>query len=96
VSKEIVCPPETKFCVASCEHYKVCQKKDNEEMQVLFNEIMDEAEASRPKENWSFCPCETCIYEGKESCDLENEEPFKSRKKEGCPDWDEGEIECDY
>lgn len=87
------CPPGTKFCFPSCINRKVCKEIHDKEMDNLFTEIMDEAEAQRPKIVWDHCPCVTCIYNGKTCCVLENEEPFKSQKKEGCPDWDEGETE---
>jgi hypothetical protein len=69
---------------------------EDTDSQEFFNKIMDEAEASQPIEVWDHCPCDTCIYAGEQSCDMDYEEPFKSKKKEGCPDWDEGEIEEDY
>jgi len=48
------------------------------------------------KLKFDFCPCDTCIYEGEDleqGCELGHKEPFTSRKKECCPDWDEGETE---
>jgi hypothetical protein len=50
-------------------------------------------------EVFDYCPCDTCINEGnpkRKKCDMGHKEPFTSRSKTACGDWDEGEIEDGY
>jgi hypothetical protein len=51
------------------------------------------------KEKWDYCPCDTCMYGeimgtmDPSVCEQGHDEPFRSRGKIGCPDWDEGELD---